>query len=304
MDIKDLKYFLAVAQEGTVTKAAKKLCISQPPLSRQLKDLEEELGVTLFYRGKRHIELSEEGIFFKQQAEEILSLLEMTENQLKTNGDFTQGSVLIGVTEGCGAGVMSDVILKFHKQYPRINYNVWCSNSQEVGKQLAKGLFDIGIVREPFNSSKFDTIPLRKEAWIAMISKSNPLAKIASGTIQLCDLSDCELVVPSRIPMMDEINSWFNEQGIQRKIICRYNTLASILPLIENDLGVAITTQSAYFYTRHDKFVYKRIVNPQRFSNLLLIKSRSKIMSAAATNFWNFVQSNIAEFSREIKTQS
>lgn len=297
MDVKDLKYFLAVAQEGTVTKASKKLCISQPPLSRQLKDLEEELGVMLFYRGKRHIELSDEGVFLKQQAEEILSLIDITESQLKTKGDGTHGTVSLGVTEGCGAGILSDIIMDFHKLYPEVDYNVWCSSSQEIGERLARGLFDIGIVREPFNSTKFDSTPLRKEAWIIIMSKNHPLAHNGSDEIELSQLSDEQLIVPSRTPMVDELNSWFNEQGTKRKIICRYNTLASILPLIENNLGVGVTTESAYQFTSNDKFAYKQIANPKRFSNLLIIKRRHKIMSAPATCFWNFVQNNADNFS-------
>lgn len=297
MDIKDLKYFLAVAREGTVTKAAQKLCISQPPLSRQLKDLEEELGVTLFYRGKRHIELSDEGIFLKQQAEEILSLMDITENQLKSNSSETRGTVSIGVTEGCGAGVLSDIIMKFHSKYPDVNYNIWCSNSQEIGERLAKGLFDIGVIREPFNASKFDSTPLRKEAWIVIMSRNHPLAENGSDTIEISEMSDIPLIVPSRTPMIDEINSWFNEQGIKRSIICRYNTLASILPLIEHNLGIAITTESAHLFTDSEKFAYKQIANPRRFSNLLILRRRHKIMPAPATCFWNFVQQNIEMFS-------
>ena len=295
MDVKDLKYFLAVAQEGTVTKASKKLCISQPPLSRQLKDLEDELGVTLFYRGKKHIELSEEGVFLKQQAEEILSLIDITENQLKTKSDGTHGTVSLGVTEGCGAGVLSDIIMEFHEKYPYISFDVWCSGSQEIGERLSKGLCDIGFVREPFNATKFDSTPLRKEAWIIIMGKNHPLARDGKNEIELSQLSDEQLIIPSRTPMVDELNGWFNEQGAKRKIICRYNTLASILPLIENNLGVGVTTESTYHFTSPDKFAYKQIVNPKRFSNLLIIKRRNKIMSAPASLFWSFVQ-NGAEF--------
>lgn len=292
MDIKDLTYFLAVAKEGTITKASHKLHISQPPLSRQLKDLENELGVTLFHRGKRHIELTDEGTYFKQQAEEILSLLDSTTTQLKSKTDGTKGTVSIGVTEGCGAGVLSQSILSFNKTYPDIDYSIWCGNSQEVGERLYKGLFDIGIVREPFNSSQFDTFPLRTEPWITLISKKNPIAQNGKDTIELSELADMPLIVPSRMPMMDEINSWFNEQHIKRHIMCRYNTLSSILPLVEHNMGIAISTQSVYAYTNPEKFVYKTICNPMRLANLLLIKRRHRIISAQATRLWNFFLQN------------
>lgn len=290
LDIRDLKYFLALAQEGTVTKAAEKLCISQPPLSRQLRDLENELGVTLFYRGKRHIELSEEGIYLKQQAEEILSLLDITENRLQAKNNEANGTISLGVTEGCGAGVLSDLIVEFNRLYPNVNYDVWSSGSQEIGERLSKGLFDIGVVREPFNALKFESISLRRESWMIIMSKEHPLAKTDGREIELSELNGQSLIVPSRAPMVDEINSWFNEQGTKRRIICRYNALAAVLPLIENGLGVGVAAESAYRFTDSDKFVYKYIANPPRYSNLLMIRRRSKIIPEAATLFWSFAQ--------------
>jgi DNA-binding transcriptional LysR family regulator len=228
--------------------------------------------------------------------------MDITENQIKTKTDGTSGTITIGVTEGCGAGVLSDIIMEFHKQYPQINYDIWCSNSQVTGERLLKGLCDIGVVREPFNATKFDSTPLRTEAWIVIMSKEHPLAKKESDEIELSEIANEQLIVPSRIYMIDEINSWFNEQGIKRNIICRYNTLASILPLIEHNLGIGITTESAYIYTSPEKFAYRQIVNPKRFSNLLILKRRHKIMPAPATYFWNFVQEHFDMFSNRPKS--
>ena len=153
MDIKILKYFLAVANEGTITKAAKKLCIAQPPLSRQLHQLEEELGVSLFIRGKRHIQLTSEGFFLKQQAEEIISLVQKTENELSKMKTNTHGTISIGVTETCGSSILSELIKEFSSKYPYIKYNVWCGNGDEINEKLDRGLIDLGIVREPFNTN-------------------------------------------------------------------------------------------------------------------------------------------------------
>lgn len=116
MDVKTLKYFLTVAREGTITRAAEKLCIAQPPLSRSMQLLEEELGVTLFIRGKRRIRLTEEGLFLKQQAEEIITLVEKTQNQLGKIKNSTHGTIALGVTETCGASILSGLIGDFHRQ--------------------------------------------------------------------------------------------------------------------------------------------------------------------------------------------
>ena len=118
MDIKALKYFLAVAQEQNITRAAEKLCMAQPPLSRQMKLLEEELGVTLFVRGNRQIQLTEEGYYLKQQAEEIILLMERTQQQLGKMGGSASGLISIGATEACGASILSEMIEQFHEIAP------------------------------------------------------------------------------------------------------------------------------------------------------------------------------------------
>ena len=174
MDVKTLKYFLTVAREGTITKAAETLCIAQPPLSRSMQLLEEELGVTLFIRGKRRIRLTEEGLFLKQQAEEIITLVEKTQNQLGKIKNSTHGTIALGVTETCGASILSGLIGDFHHQYPNIRYSVWCGNGDEIREKLEKGLADIGIVREPFNTEKYDHIFIKQESWIALMSVNHP----------------------------------------------------------------------------------------------------------------------------------
>ena len=176
MDLKDLQYFLAVAQAGTITGAAAKLCMAQPPLSRQMKELEEELGTTLFIRGKRHIRLTEEGIFLRQQAEEILSLMEKTRGQLSRMGTGAGGLISIGVTESCGAGVLSDIIERFHSDFPGIRYNIWCGNGDEINDKLDKGLVDLGIVREPFRTEKYESALIKTESWTALLSREHPMA--------------------------------------------------------------------------------------------------------------------------------
>ena len=183
MDLKDLQYFLAVAQAGTITGAAAKLCMAQPPLSRQMKELEEELGTTLFIRGKRHIRLTEEGIFLRQQAEEILSLMEKTRGQLSRMGTGAGGLISIGVTESCGAGVLSDIIEKFHSDFPGIRYNIWCGNGDEINDKLDKGLVDLGIVREPFRTEKYESALIKTESWTALLSRDHPMAEQPGDTI-------------------------------------------------------------------------------------------------------------------------
>ena len=297
MDIKTLRYFLAVAQEGTITRAAETLRIAQPPLSRQMQLLEEELGVTLFVRGKRSISLTEEGIFLKQQAEEIISLLEKTQNQLGKIKNSTHGTISLGVTETCGASTLPALVDPFHRQYPNIRYNIWCGNGDEVREKLEKGLVDVGLVREPFNTEPYERIFLKKEAWIALMSVNHPLAAVTTDTIELGQLTGEPLIIPSRLRLQTEISHWFDQAAGAQNVLCLYNTLSCLVPLVENNLGIAICPESARYYTNPQKLAYRQITRPEHISSLLMVRRRHLVLTAATNCFWEFVQ-DLAESGR------
>lgn len=293
MDIKDLKYFLAIAQEGTITRAAEKLCIAQPPLSRQMKLLEAELGVSLFKRGKRHIVLTEEGLYLKQQAKDIVYMMEQTGAQLRQIKNDTIGTVSIGVTEASGTGALSQFITPFHNKYPNIQFNIWCSNGDEIKDKLEKGLVDIGIVREPLDVAKYNCTIYKKEAWGAIISTKHPLDSITSDTIELSNLSGESLIIPSRTPLQEEIISWFQKQNLEHNVICMYNILSCVIPLVTNNTGIAICPESAKHFTNNQELIYRRISHPERLSNILFIRNRDYMLSAGTNCFWEFVQSQL-----------
>lgn len=293
MEIKDLKYFLAIAQEGTITRASEKLCMTQPPLSRQIRQLEEELGVSLFHRGKRRIQLTEEGWYLKQQAEEILSLVDKTGTQLGRIRSETHGVLSIGVTESCGAGILSRFIGLFHTQYPNVRFNVWSGNGDEIHEKLEQNQVDLGIIREPFNIENYESTFLKTEPWIVILSILHPLASEDTDTIELHQLSNENLIIPSRLPLQDKINNWFNEISQERTIFCLYNSLASVIPLVENNVGIAICPESVRSFTNNQKIVYRKIINPEHPSNLLLIRKRHQQIPAVTNHFWNFIQDNI-----------
>lgn len=290
MELKDLRYFIAVTQEGTITRAAEKLCIAQPHLSRQMQKLEEELGVSLFLRGKRHIRLTEEGMYLKQQAKDILFMLEQTEMQLLQLKNDTIGTVTVGVTESSGMSVLSEVITPFQEQYPNMKFNIWCGNGDEIRDKLDKGLVDLGIVREPLNVEKYECEIYKAEAWGTLLSVKNPLASKRKDSIELEDLSGQPLIVPSRASLQDEIVSWFHEHALGFRITCMYNILSSVIPLVANNAGIAICPESAVFFSKNQDLIYRRITNPEHLSNILFIRNRDYRMSAAAGCFWDYVR--------------
>lgn len=288
MDIKALKYFLAVAQEQNITRAAEKLCMAQPPLSRQMKLLEEELGVTLFVRGKRQIQLTEEGYYLKQQAEEIILLMERTQQQLGKMGGSASGLISIGATEACGASILSEMIEQFHEIAPGIHFQIWSGNGDEIRDRMEKNLVDVGIIREPFNMESYDRAFLRCEPWIAVFSKEHHLAEQTEEGIELSMLKEEPLMIPIRQPLQNEINSWFNELATERNIFCLYNSLTSVMGLVEHGLGIAIFPESARNFTNQEKLVYRKIIHPEHESRVFLVKKKFRVMTSASELFWKF----------------
>lgn len=290
MDVKSLKYFLAVVREGNITRAAKKLCIAQPPLSRQIHLLEEELGVTLFLRGKKKIQLTEEGRFLKQQAEEILALMEKTQEQLGRLGSSVHGLVSIAAVESFGIGLLSDMVEDFHRAYPQVHFQIWCGNSDEVMDKLERGLADVGIVRAPVYLEQCEQLFLRSEPWVAAMNREHPLALEKGDEIPLARLGGEALMVPVRESLQDEINHWFNEISQDREIFCCYNSSASMIPMVEKGMGIAICPGSAKYFTGGDRIVFKTIVEPQKNSRLYMVRRRYQMLPQAAGAFWNFVK--------------
>ena len=290
MDIKSLQYFLEVAREENITRAAQKLCIAQPPLSRQLQKLEEELGVQLLIRGKRRVQLTEEGVFLKQQAEEIIALMERTKYQLGMVKSSTYGTVSIAVTESCGAGVMCSLIRKFHEIYPGIHFQILAGSGDEVNQRLEQNLADIGIMREPFDMETYDREFLKSEPWLAVMGKETPLARETGKTVPLSRLGGEDLIIPARLPIQEEINSWFNDAAQERNIFCVYNSPAAIIPLVESGAAVAICPESVKRFAGGRRLVFKPIVEPRKDSRLYLVKKRRQMMPLAAQLFWEFAR--------------
>lgn len=177
MEIRVLKYFLTVVREGGINRAAEALHITQPTLSRQLSQLEEEVGGQLFHRGSRKITLTDEGMLLRRRAEEILSLVDRTEKELAWQEELIEGRIVIGCGELAAMQVLPEIIASFHQQYPLVSYDFFTANADLVKEQMEKGLVDIGVLLEPIDMEKFDFIRLAgKERWVVLMRPDDPLA--------------------------------------------------------------------------------------------------------------------------------
>ena len=245
MELRILQYFLMVAREENITRAAKQLHMTQPTLSRQLMQLEDELGKPLFIRGKRKIELTDEGVLLRRRAEEILSLVNKTEQEITQSEEEMVGQIMIGTgIFSSSQKVLSRVIEEFHDEYPLVKFDIYVGNADLIKERVDQGLVDIGILLEPVDISKYNhlRIPLQ-EKWGIIVSKTNSLAN--KPYVKKEDLKELPLFLTNREIVQSEISNWL-KGDVSLHSMFSYNFASAILPFIQDDQGAAITVEGAY----------------------------------------------------------
>lgn len=178
MELRVLQYFLTVAREENITKAAGLLHITQPTLSRQLMQMEEELGVRLFHRGKHNILLTEEGMLLRRRAQEIIDLAEKTQKELRHEEEAISGEIAIGCGETQNMKPLSEMIASFQNEYPDVSFEIYTAIADDVKERLENGLLDMGLLLEPVEVGRYNYVkmPLR-ENWQVLMRKDSALAE-------------------------------------------------------------------------------------------------------------------------------
>ena len=289
MEIRHIRYFLAVAEELSFTRAVEKLCIAQPPLSRQIQDLEQELGAKLFVRKPHALQLTEEGILFRQYALQILDLVNKSTEDIRERKSGLQGTLYLASVEGHAPRLFSEWIAGFHALHPHVQYNLWNGNSDDVVTRVMKGLCELAIIMEPHNAEGVEAIPVYQEPWIAMIPKDYDLAEQEGDTVEAADLLPYDLIIPSRNSRLDEINEWFRYTGKEPTIRCRMAHMLNAYELARNGVGIAIYPESAGDLADEDICV-KRIAKPEVTASYVLIWSKSHSLSHVAAEFIRFIR--------------
>ena len=297
MDLRSLRYFTVVAQELNITRAAEKLNMSQPPLSNQLKALEEELGVTLLIRGKRHLQLTEAGNLLLRRATQILELADKTKQELADMKDGLSGTISIGMVEGRAPFLVSRWIAGFREEFPRIQFSLWNGSSDDVLDRLYRGLVDIAVIAAPYDTEHLEGFQVGREPWVAIIPASHPLAKTEGKQVSLSSLVGEPLIVPSRKSRVDAIHKWFREIGAEPNIICEMSNYLDAVALSERGVGISIFPQTTY--TPNALLVTKVITNSERQVEYVLVHSKELLPSPLINEFLNFVHDSIEEDSRK-----
>ena len=239
MEIRVLKYFLMVSREENITKAANLLHITQPTLSRQLRQLEEELDVKLFDRGTHNVTLTEEGMLLKRRAQEIVSLAEKTKQEFNKEKDNLTGEIAIGCGEIHGMNILSEIMNSFREEYPLVTYEIYSGNADIIKEKIENGTLDMGLLIEPVDISKYEfvRIPIKEEFGL-FVRKDSPLTSKEYITPE--DLLNLPIISPKRNLVQNEISSWFGDYAEEINIISTYNLMYNATIMIEKNLGVLI----------------------------------------------------------------
>lgn len=281
MELRVLKYFLTVAREGNITKAAEVLHITQPTLSRQLMELEEELGTILFYRGKRNITLTEAGMLFQKRAEEITGLVRKTEEEFETQKKFMGGVINIGCVESLTSKLLIDVIEDFSKEYPNLRYDLYNGFADDIKYKIDKGLIDIGLLLEPVEVYKYDFIKLPyDDNWGVLVPTNSPLASKESVTMR--EIVDYPLLLPYRAITRKYILNWFGNADV--KVVATYNLLSNLIFMVEKGFGYAICLDSA-LVVRNNNNVKFIPFEPRMTTKSVIVWRKNHGMSDVASLF-------------------
>lgn len=239
MEFRLLKYFLMVAREENITKADNLLHITQPTLSRQLIQLEEELEVTLFQRSKHRIILTEDGMLLRRRANEIISLMEKTQQELTKECDDLVGEISIGCGETQNMSYLSQKIKDFHKIHPLVKFHIHSTTADEIKERIENGLLDMGLVTEPVDISKYNFFRLpQKEQWGILVHEKHRLAQKTFITPD--DLINEPLIIAKRTAVQNELINWFNNSSEKLNIVATYNLILNAANMVKHQIGVAL----------------------------------------------------------------
>lgn len=280
MEIRVLRYFLAVAQEGSVTRVARALHLTQPTLSRQIRELEEELGQTLFSRGGRELSLTREGLLLRQRAEEIVGLAEITEKEFRSLGEKTvSGDLSLGCGESKALSFVTDALKVLQDEHPLIIPYFFSGNGEIVMDRLDKGLLDFAVLMGAENTERYYSLPLpNHDTWGLLMDKDDPMAQKKAITAE--DLLDIPLILSSQSLSRDELSGWLGFPMSRLHIAATYTLLFNGSLMVRSGLGYALCFDHIAPSGKDSPFAFRPLTSP-----LSLVWKKHQILSAPAEAF-------------------
>ena len=293
MELRVLRYFLAVAREESISDAAEFLHITQPTLSRQLMDLEEELGKQLLIRGKRNrkIMLTEDGMRLRKRAEEIVALADKTEAEFLAGDEAVSGDVYIGCGESDAMRIIAKTAVKLRQDYPDIHFHLYSGNAEDVSERMEKGLLDFGIFITSANIDKYDYLKLPAyDTWGLIMRKSDKLA--AKDFITPQDLQGLPLIMSRQALVQEDISRWGKKQIQDLNVVATYNLVYNAAIMTREGFGYTLTLDKLA-NTDSDSDLCFRPLKPELRINLNIVWKKYQIFSKASQKFLEYLKNEI-----------
>ena len=283
MELRTLRYFLTAAQEGNMTRAADILHVTQPTLSRQMMDLERELGTALMLRGKNGLTLTDDGIFFRQRAQEIVELADRLEKSFVERQNDISGMVVIGASETVGSQTLAKLIKEFSAKYPAVQFTLYNETVDNIKDRLDKGLVDVGLLLEPVDVAKYDYVRLsQQDTWGLLVRDDHPLVGKESLTAE--DVAPYPLILPLRDSIRAEILNWLDRREEELAIPLFYTLLSNAALLVAEGLGCAFCMDGA-LAIRGDPRLRFLPLAPRRMTHSVLVWKKNNLFSPASSLF-------------------
>lgn len=293
MEIRVLRYFLAVVREESITKAADLLHITQPTLSRQIAQMEEEMGVKLFDRGTRKIVLTNEGLLLRRRAEEILELVDKTERELSEQDEAVEGTVSIGCGDLTAVQLLPELIRSFHERHPAVTFDLYTATADHIKDRMDRGLTDVGLLLEPINMEKYDYIRVnQREQWIVVMHPDSPLAKLDRITPK--DLEGMPLILPRRLNVRSELARWFGEDFDKLKVLFTSNLPSNSSIMVHHKLAYSITVKGSIAFWDKEKITYRPLF-PELEATSVMAWKRKQPFALAAEKFIDYCKSALSD---------
>ncbi|MGX7163496.1 LysR family transcriptional regulator [Enterococcus massiliensis] len=278
MELRLLKYFWTIAEEGTISQAAEVLHITQPTLSRQLKELEDELGTALFVREKRKMVLTEAGRFLKSRSEEIIHLTDQTTKEFEDRKkELFSGHFTIGCVEADNSDTLAMMLEEFISDFPQVHFHIHSGTSDDITDRLEKGLVDLAILLEPIATENYYTVSLtRKEKWGLLTSAESFLAQ--KETLKKEDVYGIPLLISQRPEVQNMLSDWLETEIDKLTIVGTYNLIFNVFSLVDNRVGSAITIEGSVSNRKMDTLKFIPL-EPTIETNCVLVWKKNRVLS-------------------------
>lgn len=285
MELRVLRYFLAVAREENITKAAALLHVTQPTLSRQLMQLEDELGVKLFRRSQYRVVLTDDGMLLRRRAQEIVELADKAERELQHTEAELTGEIAIGCGESVGMTFLSEHIREFRKLHRQVQFRIYSANADDIKERIEKGLLDMGLLTEPVDIGRYAFLRTpQKDRWGVLLPKEHPLAQ--KGTVTPKDLLGVPLLISGRETVRNELAGWFGDAYDKIEVAASYNLILNAANMVKNGVGVAL----CFDLDNISDALNFVPLSPKLETGTVLAWKKDQTYSPAAEQFLNFVK--------------